>query len=193
MKVTLIKYNAGNTGSVTAALNRLGVAPVISDDPETIISSDKVILPGVGEAGSAMNCLKEKNLVEVIRNLKQPVLGICLGMQLMCSFSEEGNTDGLSIFEEKVKLFPKLAKIPHVGWNSVCNLITPLFEGIRENEYFYFVHSFYAEKGKSSISETDYILNFASALQKKNFYGVQFHPEKSGVTGSRLLSNFLNL
>ena len=179
--------------SVLFALERIGVKGILSDNPQEIISADKVIFPGVGEAGSAMKFLKEKKLDEVIKNLKQPTLGICLGMQLMCSHSEEGNTDCLGIFPLHVKKFKGELKVPQIGWNNISSLKGALFEGIKENEYMYFVHGYCAELGNNTISKTNYISEYSSALQKNNFYGVQFHPEKSSYAGQKLLENFLKL
>jgi glutamine amidotransferase len=193
MKVVVIKYNSGNTCSVAFALERLGIFPTISDKPEDIQGADKIIFPGVGEAGSAMEYLKERKLDMLIASLKQPVLGICLGMQLMCKHSEEGNTSCLGIFNQEIKRFEPGLKVPHVGWNTVRNLNTPLFKGIEEEAYMYFVHSFYAENAEGTVASTDYGVSFSSALQKDNFYGVQFHPEKSGATGQKVLDNFLAL
>ncbi|MBI4931057.1 MAG: imidazole glycerol phosphate synthase subunit HisH [Bacteroidetes bacterium] len=196
MKVVIIKYNAGNVQSVLFALERIGVKGILSDNSREIQSADKVIFPGVGEASSAMQYLKEKKLDKVIKNLKQPTLGICLGMQLMCNHSEEGDTDCFGIFPMEVKKFfttLKEEKIPQIGWNTVLSLKGKVFEGIKENEYMYFVHGYYAEKGNHTIATTNYILEYSSALQKNNFYGVQFHPEKSSEAGQKLLENFLKL
>ena len=199
MKVAIIKYNAGNVQSVLFALERIGVKGILSDNPEEIISADKVIFPGVGEASSAMQYLKEKKLDEVIKNLKQPTLGICLGMQLMCKHSEEGNTDCLRIFPLEVKKFAPIRKeeekykVPQIGWNNIYGLKGMLFESLKENEYMYFVHGYYAEKGNDTVAVTNYILEYSSALQKDNFYGVQFHPEKSSDVGKKVLENFLRL
>jgi imidazole glycerol-phosphate synthase subunit HisH len=193
MKIAIIKYNAGNVQSVLFALERLGVEALITDNPDQIKAADRVIFPGVGEASSAMAYLRERQLDKLIKELKQPVLGICLGLQLMCSHSEEGNTDCLNIFPQKVKLFPTALKVPQMGWNTIYNLKTPLFEGVKERDYMYFVHSFYAEKGDDTIAVTDYQLEYSSALQQDNFYAVQFHPEKSGDAGQKILENFLNL
>lgn len=196
MKVVIVKYNAGNVRSVSFALERLGIVPLISDDVELIRSADKVIFPGVGEASSAMKYLKERKLDQVIVSLKQPVLGICLGMQLMCSYSEEGETNGLGIFDQKVLKFISNSnelKVPQMGWNNIHDLKSPLFKNVKENEYMYFVHGFYVEKGEYTIATTDYILPYSSALQKNNFYAVQFHPEKSAEAGQQLITNFLNL
>lgn len=193
MKIAIIDYGAGNVQSVQFALNRQGFKGILSADPEFIFSADKVIFPGVGAANSAMKKLRESGLDQIIPSLKQPVLGICLGMQLLCSYSEEGNTNGLGIFDVAVKKFPTDHKIPQMGWNTIYNLQSPLFEGISEKEYVYLVHSFYAEKIKNTVSTTNYGLEYASALQKDNFFGVQFHPEKSGKTGEKILENFLKI
>lgn len=193
MKIVVIKYNAGNIRSVVFALERIGISADITDEPEKISSADKVIFPGVGEASSAMQYLKEKKLDITIKNLKQPVLGICLGMQLMCNYSEEGNTHCLGIFPIKVKRFVGKEKVPQIGWNNIYSLKGELFKGIKENEYMYFVHGFYAEKDNDSVAITNYILEYSSALHKNNFYGVQFHPEKSSYAGEKILENFLKL
>ena len=194
MSVAVIKYSAGNIRSVQIALDRLGVDSVVTDDPKIIQSSEKVIFPGVGEASSAMKYLKERNMDKLILSLKQPVLGICLGLQLMCSHSEEADTKCLDVFENRVLQFPDLGeKVPHMGWNSIYGLKGPLFEGIEEGSYVYFVHSFAAEKGEDQIAETDYIMKFASGLQKDNYYALQFHPEKSGDVGQKILRNFLEI
>lgn len=196
MKLVIIKYNAGNIQSVRYALERIGAEALVTDDVEEIRAADKVIFPGVGEASTAMNYLKERKLDLVIRDLKQPVLGICLGMQLMCKHSEENNTDCLGIFEEPVKWFKGLgqaaAKVPQIGWNNIYNLGTPLFEDIPEDSYCYFVHGYYAALGEHTIATTNYIQPYSSALHKNNFYGVQFHPEKSATIGERILKNFIN-
>ncbi len=193
MKVVIIKYNAGNTCSVQFALERLGITPIISDDAETIQSADRVIFPGVGEASSAMEYLRQKGLDKIIKSLTQPVLGICLGMQLMCSHSEEGDTECLGIFDEKVKRFEQIEgyKVPQMGWNSIYNLQTQAFVGLPEDSYVYFVHSYYAEVNRNTIATTNYIKPYSSALHKDNFYGMQFHPEKSGTVGEQILQNFL--
>ncbi len=193
MKVSIIKYNAGNVQSVIFALERIGINAVVTDNVDILKTSDKVIFPGVGEASSAMKYLKEKNLDDVITNLKQPVLGICLGMQLMCSYSEEGNTKCLDIFDSTVKLFPatNTIKVPQIGWNTIYDFKTDLFKGVKENEYMYFVHSYFAEVSEHTIAKTNYGLEYSSSLQKNNFYGVQFHPEKSSDTGQQLLENFI--
>lgn len=198
MNLVIIKYNAGNIMSVDFALQRLGVDPLITDDEEAIRRADKVIFPGVGEASTTMHYLQEHKLDALIRSLKQPVLGICLGLQLMCSFSEEGNTDCLGIFGEKVKKFvnpegPEKLKIPHMGWNSIKNMKGKLFKAIPENSYVYFVHSFYAALGEGTSAVCDYIHPFSAALEKNNFFATQFHPEKSGEVGSQILKNFIEL
>ncbi|MCU4163400.1 imidazole glycerol phosphate synthase subunit HisH [Carboxylicivirga caseinilyticus] len=198
-KIVIIKYNAGNIRSVLNALNRLGYEAEISADPEVIRNTDKVIFPGVGEASTTMKYLRETGLDKLIVSLKQPVLGICLGMQLMCSWSEEGDVDCLGIFDEKVRKFqlpegnPDNIKIPHMGWNSIFDVKSNLFDASLEGEYVYFVHSFYVAKGPDTAATTKYIVDYSSALQKDNFYATQFHPEKSGSVGERILSNFLSL
>jgi glutamine amidotransferase len=196
MKLSIIKYNAGNIRSVLFALERIGVQAVVTDDVEEIKSSDKVIFPGVGEASTAMNYLRERKLDSVIKHLKQPVLGVCLGMQLMCTHSEENSTDCLGIFDEHVKRFTPQSlntgfKIPQMGWNSLTNLKSPLMENVEENSYCYFVHSYYVPVSEYSIATTNYIQPFSSALNKNNFYGVQFHTEKSAEVGEQILRNFV--
>ncbi|WP_225036365.1 imidazole glycerol phosphate synthase subunit HisH [Winogradskyella sp. SM1960] len=193
MKLSIVNYGAGNIKSIQFAFKRLGVDAVLTDNPEEIMASDKVIFPGVGEAGSAMKMLKESGLDQLIPTLKQPVLGICLGMQLMCKYTEEGNTKGLGIFDVNVKRFSNKVKVPQMGWNTISNLKSDLFKGIKDNEYMYLVHSYYAENCVESIATSDYELVYASALENDNFYGVQFHPEKSGKAGEQILKNFLNL
>ncbi len=193
MKIAIIDYGAGNVQSVQFALNRLGFEGILSADADFISSVDKVIFPGVGAANSAMKKLRESGLYQIIPSLKQPVLGICLGMQLLCNYSEEGNTESLGIFDVAVKKFSAENKIPQMGWNTIYNLESALFEGISEKDYVYLVHSFYAEKMKNTIATTNYGLEYSSALQKDNFFGVQFHPEKSGKTGEKILGNFLKL
>ncbi|MBM6865766.1 imidazole glycerol phosphate synthase subunit HisH [Bacteroides caecigallinarum] len=196
MNVAIIKYNAGNIFSVDYALKRIGVTPVITSDKETLLKADKVIFPGVGEAETTMRYLKEQNLDTLIKNLKQPVLGICLGMQLMCKYSEEGNTDCLGIFDTDVKRFvPECHedKVPHMGWNTIENAVSPLFKGFEKEEYVYFVHSYYVPLNEFTAARTNYILPYSSALHKDNFYATQFHPEKSGKTGEKILRNFLEL
>ena len=191
--IAIVKYNAGNVKSVYNAVTRLGYEAVVTDDFETLQNADKVIFPGVGEASSAMTYLKEKGLDKVIKNLKKPTLGICLGQQLMCAFSEEGNTDCLGIFPIQVKLFPSTEIVPHMGWNTIYDLKTPLFNEIQENSDIYYVHSFYCENSKYTIAKTDYILEYSAALHKDNFYATQFHPEKSAGIGEQILKNFLSL
>lgn len=191
--IAIVKYNAGNIRSVKNALDRIGVESFLTDDPAALASADKVIFPGVGEASTAMNYLKERGLDEVLKSLTQPFLGICLGMQLMCQYSEENNTDCLGIFKEKVKLFPSEEIVPHMGWNDFSSHSGSLFEGISTVDNMYFVHSYFAETGEHTMATTDYILPFSSGLQKDNFYGVQFHPEKSAEVGERLLKNFVSL
>lgn len=194
MNVAILKYNAGNIRSVLFALERLGVDATATDNTDELLSADKVIFPGVGEASTAMQYLQEKNLDKLITQLKQPVLGICLGMQLMCSFSEENNTNCLGIFDQQVRKFSAVGfKVPQIGWNNIYNLSSPLFDGISEKEYMYFVHGYYVEKCPQSIAVTDYSLEYSAAIHKDNFYAVQFHPEKSGDAGQKILQNFLNL
>jgi imidazole glycerol-phosphate synthase subunit HisH len=194
MKVVIVKYNAGNIRSVLFALERIGVKAIVTDDHDVIRSADRVIFPGVGEASSAMKYLREKGLDKLICLLTQPVLGICLGMQLMCYHSEENNTKCLGIFDQKVKLFPTKDsyKIPQIGWNNITNLKSGLFKGVSENAYMYFVHSYFVENCDDAIAKTDYIVEYSSAIQKDNFYAVQFHPEKSGEEGQKILENFIN-
>ena len=224
MKLAIIKYNAGNIQSVLYALERIGVSAIVTDDIEEIQSADKVIFPGVGEASTAMNYLKERKLDEVIKHLKQPVLGVCLGMQLMCTYSEENDTDCLGIFDEVVKKFNTSVeegtyegllvqvpnntnaawppspsgegtrvrlKVPQMGWNNISNLKSDLMQDVKENSYCYFVHSYYASLGEHTIATTNYVQPFSAALHKDNFYGVQFHTEKSADAGQRILENFI--
>ncbi|GAA4296527.1 imidazole glycerol phosphate synthase subunit HisH [Aestuariibaculum suncheonense] len=193
MKLVIINYGAGNIKSIQFAFKRLGVDAVLSNDPDEILAADKIIFPGVGEASSAMVMLQESGLDKLIPKLKQPVLGICLGMQLLCEFTEEGNTKGLGVFKTVVKRFDNSVKVPQMGWNVIRELKSKLFKGIKEKEYMYLVHSYYAEHCPETIATTDYGLNYASALQHKNFYGVQFHPEKSSLAGEQILKNFLEL
>lgn len=193
MKVAIIKYNAGNVQSVIYALERLGLHPILTDEEAEILSADKVIFPGQGEARTAMKYLKEKNLDKLIPQLKQPVLGICIGLQLLCNYSEEGDTECLGVFDLQVKKFKPLAKVPHIGWNLIENLKGGIFQDIGDQPYLYYVHSYYAEIGEDTIATTNYINSFSAALQKNNFYAVQAHPEKSGTTGERILKNFLLL
>ena len=193
MTVAIIQYNAGNTSSVGFALERLGVTPIVTDDPELLRTADKVIFPGVGEASAAMKYLKDRNLDSLIKNLQQPVLGICLGMQLLCQHSEENNTDGIAVFDTMIKKFNADLKVPHMGWNKVEDMAEPLFANISNEPYCYFVHSFYAELCTQTIATADYGIKFSAALEQDNFYGVQFHPEKSAAAGQQILQNFLNL
>lgn len=199
MKIVVIKYNAGNIESVSNALLRLGVKAEITDDPEKIISADKVIFPGVGEASTTMAYLRERNLDKVIAGLTMPVLGICLGLQLMCSHSEEGDTICMGIFEEKVKRFRPdpgfeyITKVPHMGWNQIHDLKSPILSPEINNRHFYFVHSYYADIGEHTAAVTDYIVPFSAALNKGNFFATQFHPEKSGILGAGILSDFLKI
>ncbi len=196
MKTAIIQYNAGNIQSVLYALERLGTSAIVTDNIEAIQAADKVIFPGVGEASTAMEYLKQRNLDVVIKNLQQPVLGICLGMQLMCTTSEENNTTCLGIFEENVRQFKTadpIIKVPQIGWNTITNLKTNLFNQVPENSYAYFVHGYYAAIGAHTIATTNYIQPYSSALNKRNFYGVQFHPEKSAKVGEQIIKNFLEL
>lgn len=192
-QVAIVKYNAGNVRSVQFALARLGIEPLLTDDPAALRAASHVIFPGVGEASSAMAYLRERNLVETITSLTQPVLGICLGLQLMCKHSEEGDTECFGLFEEQVRRFRGDAKIPQIGWNTVRHDGSGLFAGIPPDAHFYFVHSFYAEPGPDQVATTEYIVPFASAMVKDNFHAVQFHPEKSADVGSQLLKNFLSM
>lgn len=191
--IAIIKYNAGNIMSVQFALQRLGVNCEVTDNFDTIRAADKVIFPGVGEASTTMAYINNMKLGNLIKELKQPVLGICLGLQLMCANSEEGNVDCLGIFNEQVKRFEPKLKVPHMGWNSITNLKSNLFTPELENKYVYFVHSFYAELGANTIATCNYINPFSASLHKNNFYATQFHPEKSGDIGSKILENFVNL
>ncbi|CAD0218444.1 imidazole glycerol phosphate synthase subunit HisH [Chryseobacterium sp. D764] len=191
--IAIIKYNGGNVNSVQNALNRLNIDSVITDDPERILKADKVIFPGVGEASSTMKLLKERELDLLIPSLTQPVLGICLGMQLMCKENEEGNTEGMGIFDINVRKFPAKDIVPHMGWNTVSGQTSPLFSGIEKSSDVYFVHSYYCELSDFTTSVCDYILPFSASLQKDNFYAVQFHPEKSGIIGNQIVKNFINL
>lgn len=199
MKVAIIKYNAGNIRSVDYALKRLGIDAEVTADKERIKSADKVIFPGVGEASTTMQYLRDENLDELIVSLKQPTLGICLGMQLMCSESEEGDVPCLGIFDEKVELFTpevgqeNITKVPHMGWNTLTDVKTKLFNGINDGDYVYFVHSFYAAYGEDTAASCNYIRPFSAALSKNNFYATQFHPEKSGPVGAQILKNFIEL
>ena len=192
MKIVIINYGAGNIQSIKFAIKRLGYEAILSHDIEEITSADKVIFPGVGEASSAMSKLRASGLDKLIPNLKQPVLGICLGMQLMCHSSEEGDTKGLGIFDVDVIKFTNEVKVPQIGWNQIANLKSELFKNIEEKEHIYLVHSFYAPLCKETIAESEYGLKYSAALAKNNFYGTQFHPEKSSGVGERILQNFLN-
>lgn len=196
MKLAIIKYNAGNIQSVVTALERLGLQGEVTDDAETIKNADKVIFPGVGEASSAMNSLRQAGLDNVIKELKQPVLGICVGMQLLCDHSEENNTTCLGIVPVKVKKFQSgtdIIKIPQVGWNTIYALKSNLFDGVTENSYIYNVHSYYAGDSEYTIAKCNYGVEYAAAVKKDNFYGVQFHTEKSAETGDKIIKNFLEL
>jgi len=197
MNIAIIKYNAGNIQSVLIALERIGFKAIVTDDAATIRSADKVIFPGVGEASTAMNYLRERELDKLIVSLQQPVLGICLGMQLLCDHSTENDTACLGIFDKvQVKQFApenKNLKVPQIGWNSITSLKTNLFKDIQEKSYCYFVHGYYADIIPYTIATTNYVKPYSSALKKNNFYGVQFHPEKSAATGERILKNFLSL
>lgn len=191
MNIVIIDYGAGNIKSLQFAIERLGFNAALSSNEEEIKTADKVIFPGVGHADSAMKMLKETGLDKLIPNLKQPVLGICLGMQLLCNSSEEGNTKGLGVFNVDVKRFSNTLKVPQMGWNTISNLQTDLFKDISENEFMYLVHSYYVPICDETIATTDYGRAYSSALQKDNFYGVQFHPEKSSAAGEKILKNFL--
>ncbi len=193
MKIAIVKYNAGNIQSVQYALNRLGVNPIITNNAQELLSADKVIFPGVGEASSAMAYLKKHNLDEIVKSIKNPVLGICLGMQLMCRHSEEGNADCLGIFDVAVKRFAPTQKVPHMGWNQIANFKGSLLKGIDEKSYVYFVHSYYAELNAYTTAECDYITDFSAGVEKDNFFAFQFHPEKSGQVGAKILENFIRL
>jgi len=196
MNIAIVKYNAGNIRSVIGALNRLGVNPLLTDNEEQLRSADKVIFPGVGEASTTMEYLKAHGLDLIIKDLKQPVLGICLGQQLMCSHSEEGDVDCLGIFDVPVlKFIPQRHedKVPHMGWNTIETTGDGLFNGFGKPEYVYFVHSFYVPVCEWTAAKTDYILPFSASLHKDNFYATQFHPEKSGGTGERIIKNFLDI
>ncbi len=193
MKVVIIKYNAGNVQSLEFALNRLGIDPLVTDDHEEIQQADKIIFPGQGEARSAMNYLKDKKLDRVLTQLRQPVLGICLGMQLMCSHTEENDTTCLGIMDVKVKRFEGSFKIPHMGWNNITQLSGVLFAEIKEQDYLYFVHSYYVNICEQTMAQAKYGNNFSVALQKNNFYAIQPHPEKSADCGIQILDNFLKI
>ncbi|MEG9326879.1 glutamine amidotransferase [Salinimicrobium catena] len=192
-KIVIIDYGAGNIQSIKFALERLGYNGILSSNAEEIRMADRVIFPGVGEASSAMKKLKSTGLDKMIPQLKQPVLGICLGMQLMCNYSEEGNTESLGIFDVDVVHFEKGLKVPHIGWNRITDLKTSLFKDVQEREFMYLVHSFYAPVCEETIAKCDYGVEYSSALKKDNFYGVQFHPEKSSAAGEKILENFLSI
>ncbi len=194
MNLVIIKYNAGNIQSVLYALERIGVSASVTDDAESIVAADKVIFPGVGEASSAMNYLKERKLDQVIKNLKQPVLGICLGMQLLCKHSEENDTKCLSIIPVQVRKFPangQQMKIPQIGWNNIYDLKSGLFKNVESGSFIYNVHSYYAEDSEFTLAKCDYGIPYAAAIGAKNFYGLQFHTEKSAIVGEQILKNFL--
>jgi glutamine amidotransferase len=193
MKLVIIKYNAGNVQSVNYALQRLNISATLTDDADEILSADKIIFPGVGAAAPAMNYLKEKNLDVLIKNIKQPFFGVCLGMQLLCNHSEEGDTKCLGVFNQNVKRFTGNEKIPQMGWNNIYDLKSPLFKDVDENAYMYFVHSYYAELSENTVAKTTYMTEYSAALQKDNFYAVQFHPEKSSSAGEKILKNFIEL
>ncbi len=193
MKLVIIKYNAGNVCSVEFGLQRLSINAVVTDNAEEIFSADKIIFPGVGAAGFAMDYLRERKLDELIKNCKQPFLGICLGMQLLCNYSEENDTPCIGVFEESVKKFSGNIKVPQMGWNNIYDLKQPLFKGLSEEEYVYFVHSYYVEKSLHTAATANYNLEYSAAIQKDNFYAVQFHPEKSSKTGENILKNFIEL
>lgn len=193
MNIAIVKYNAGNIRSVTYALQRLGIEPCISDDAETLRTADKVIFPGVGEASTAMTYLRQRGLEKIIPNLKQPVLGVCLGLQLMCRHSQENDTPCLGIFDVEVKRFPAQEKVPHMGWNSIEKCESPLFQDLAAEPFLYYVHSYYAPVCAFTIAQTQYMLPYSAALQKDNFYALQAHPEKSGKDGEKILENFLKL
>ncbi len=193
MKIVIVKYNAGNVYSVSTALKRIGYESIISSNLDEIKSADKIIFPGVGEASSAMAFLREIGLNKIISELKQPFLGICLGLQLLCDYSEEGDTKCLGVFDERVKLFSGNEKVPHMGWNSIRFDNHKLFTNVKNESFVYYVHSYYAGLNKYTIAETNYIQPFSAALHKDNYYAVQFHPEKSGLVGEQILKNFIEL
>lgn len=197
MNIAIIKYNAGNIMSVDYALQRLGIRAEVTNDKEKILKADKVIFPGVGEASTTMAYLRENGLDELIKSLKQPVLGICLGMQLMCQHSTENDVDCIGIFDEKVVRFDpepgmeNITKVPHMGWNDITNLSSPLFDESLEGQFVYFVHSYYVTLGEHTAAQSNYIVPFSAGMHKDNFFATQFHPEKSGTVGSRIIQNFI--
>ncbi len=191
--IVILKYNAGNSTSVKNAVDRLGFDSIITSDPDLIANSEKIIFPGVGQAKSAMKYLKNCGLDRILKTAKQPVLGICLGLQLLCRFTEESDTECLGVFDSIVKKFPKKDRVPHIGWNNINNIKGEIFKDIKKEDDFYFVHSYYAEVNSSTVATCDYILPFSAALQKNNFFATQFHPEKSGKVGELILKNFLSL
>ena len=194
MRVAIVKYNAGNTASVLNALSRVGADAVITDDAEALLAADKVIFPGVGEASTAMSHLRDRKLDEVVRSLRQPVLGVCLGMQLLCSSSEENDTKCLGLLPYRVCRFSAAGlKVPHMGWNQISDIRGPLFSGVSKDAFVYFVHSYFVEVGEHTTAAARYGEKFSAALSHQNFHAVQFHAEKSGPTGERILTNFLNL
>ena len=196
MNIAIVKYNAGNIYSVVNALRRMGIEPDLTDNAERLAKADKVIFPGQGEARSAMDYLRERRLDEVIRNLRQPVFGICVGQQLLCRHSEEGDTDCIGIFDADVRRFVPSRheeKVPAMGWNKITDTKSPLFKGFKGDEYAYFVHSYYVPLSADTIATADYIQPYSAALAKDNFFATQFHPEKSGSVGARILQNFIDL
>ena len=193
MRIAIVDYGAGNTRSVQYALNRIGCESVLSDDPQVLNNADGVIIPGVGHASHAMNSLKEKGLIDTLKSFQQPVLGICLGMQLMCESSEEGDELGLGIINESVKKFKSDLPVPQIGWNKIQTSDSKLFENISNESYFYFVHSYYVPTGENTSAKTEYGISFSAAIQKDNYYACQFHPEKSGEVGEQLLKNFIRI
>jgi glutamine amidotransferase len=192
MDIAIVKYNAGNIRSVLFALERIGASAIVTDDPESLQKADRVIFPGVGEAGSAMRYLKERKLDQLIAGLQQPVLGICLGMQLLCRHSEESDTPCIGVFDHDVRRFDHQLKVPQIGWNRAEFRPSSDWINSIEDDWYYFVHSYYADIGANTIAETEYAVRFSSALQYRNFFGVQFHPEKSAAAGEQLLRSFLN-
>lgn len=191
--IAIVKYNAGNSRSVENAIKKLGYNVEITDSPDLLFAADKIILPGVGEAGSAMKYLRERDIDKLLKSFRKPLLGICLGMQLMCNWSEEGDTAGMGIFDTSVVRFNGPLRIPHTGWNNLSKIRGPLLSGIDCTDDFYFVHSFYAELCPETDAECDYQTSFSAVMSKGNFFGTQFHPEKSSVTGMKILRNFLEL